>query len=153
MKIAIQEIVTMHVCITTHIGSSLPVLPIVASASLRSLYSLLYSEHINYIQVFGFLPFTYPSCMQSPRSVWPVSNNGKWYLKVILLGKKSEWDTVNSMIKDFGNISNIPYFPFCFSSKCEHCILKQFLVSCLCFVLFFVFLWWYWGLNSGLFIC
>jgi hypothetical protein len=37
-------------------------LPIVASASLRLLYSFLYSEHINYIQVFGFLPFSYPSC-------------------------------------------------------------------------------------------
>jgi hypothetical protein len=31
-------------------------LPIVASASLRLLYSFLYSEHISYIQVFGFLP-------------------------------------------------------------------------------------------------
>jgi hypothetical protein len=31
-------------------------LPIVALASLRLLYSLLYSEHINQIQVLGFLP-------------------------------------------------------------------------------------------------
>jgi hypothetical protein len=33
-------------------------LPIVASASLRLLYLLLYSEHINHIQVLGFLPFS-----------------------------------------------------------------------------------------------
>jgi hypothetical protein len=36
-------------------------LPIVASASLRSLCLLLYSEHINHIHVFGFLPLPYPS--------------------------------------------------------------------------------------------
>jgi hypothetical protein len=36
-------------------------LPIVASASLRLLYLFLYSEHINHIQVFGFLPPPYPS--------------------------------------------------------------------------------------------
>jgi hypothetical protein len=48
-------------------------LPIVVSASLRLLYSLLYSEHIKYFQVLGFLPF--PSCAQSPLSVWPMSNN------------------------------------------------------------------------------
>jgi hypothetical protein len=43
-------------------SSSLPPspLPIVASASLRLLHSLLYSEHINHIQVFGFLPFPIP---------------------------------------------------------------------------------------------
>jgi hypothetical protein len=47
---------------------------IVASASLRLLYSFLGSEHINHIQVLGFLPFAYPSNEQSPLSVWPVSN-------------------------------------------------------------------------------
>jgi hypothetical protein len=36
-------------------------LPIVALASLRLFYSLLYSEHINHIQVLGFLPLPYPS--------------------------------------------------------------------------------------------
>jgi hypothetical protein len=35
-------------------------LPIVASAILRWLYSLLCSEHINHIQVLGFLPFLIP---------------------------------------------------------------------------------------------
>jgi hypothetical protein len=49
-------------------------LPIVASASLRLLSWLLYSEHINYIQVLGFLPFPYSSCVYSPLSVWPMSN-------------------------------------------------------------------------------
>jgi hypothetical protein len=44
-------------------------LPIVASASLRLLYSFLYSKHINHIQGFGFLPLPYPSCMQLPLSV------------------------------------------------------------------------------------
>jgi hypothetical protein len=43
-------------------------LPIVASASLRLLYLLLYSDHINHIQVLGFLPFPYSSCVHSPLS-------------------------------------------------------------------------------------
>jgi fucose 4-O-acetylase-like acetyltransferase len=41
-------------------------LPIAASASLRLPYLLLYSKRINHIQVFGFLPFPYPSYAQSP---------------------------------------------------------------------------------------
>jgi hypothetical protein len=45
-------------------------LPILVSVRLRLLYSLLYSEHINHIQVWGFLPFPYFS---HPRS--PMSNN------------------------------------------------------------------------------
>jgi hypothetical protein len=49
--------------------------PIVASANLRLLYSLLNSEHINYIQVLGFLPFPYFSCACFALSVWPMSNN------------------------------------------------------------------------------
>jgi hypothetical protein len=47
-------------------------LPIVASGRLRFLYSLLYSEHINYIQIVGFLPFLYsppPPCVFSPYCV------------------------------------------------------------------------------------
>jgi hypothetical protein len=57
-------------------SSLLPgLLPIVASANLRLLYSLLYREHINHIQVLGFLPFPYPSHAHSPPSVWPMSNN------------------------------------------------------------------------------
>jgi hypothetical protein len=43
--------------------------PIVALASLRLLYLLLYSEHINYIQVLGFPPFPYSSHVHSPLSV------------------------------------------------------------------------------------
>jgi hypothetical protein len=35
-------------------------LPVVAFASLRLLYSLLYSKQINHIQVLGFLPFPIP---------------------------------------------------------------------------------------------
>jgi hypothetical protein len=57
-------------------SSLLPsLLPIVASASLRLHYSLLYSEHVNHIQGFGFLPFPYSSHTWSPHSVWPMSNN------------------------------------------------------------------------------
>jgi hypothetical protein len=48
-------------------------LPIVTSASLRLLYLLLYNEHINHIQVSGFLPFPYSS--HSSLTVWPTSNN------------------------------------------------------------------------------
>jgi hypothetical protein len=41
-------------------------LPIVALASLRLQHSLLYSKHINHIQVFGYFLFPYPSCTLSP---------------------------------------------------------------------------------------
>jgi hypothetical protein len=47
----------------------------VASASLRLLYSLFCSEHINHIQALGFLPFPCSSHARSPVSVWPMSNN------------------------------------------------------------------------------
>jgi hypothetical protein len=50
-------------------------LPIVGSASLRLLYSFLYSEHINHIQFLGFLYFPHISCACSPLSVWSISNN------------------------------------------------------------------------------
>jgi hypothetical protein len=49
--------------------SSSLLLPMVASASLRFLYSFLYSEHINHIQAFGFLPLHYPSREQPSLSV------------------------------------------------------------------------------------
>jgi hypothetical protein len=69
-------------CISTHIGAFLPDLftnsssPfLLASASLRLLYSLLYSVHNNHIQVLAFLPFLYSSRVWSPLSVWPMSNN------------------------------------------------------------------------------
>jgi hypothetical protein len=48
---------------------------IVASASLRLLYSLPYSEYINHIQVLGFLPIPYSFLAKSPLSVWPMFNN------------------------------------------------------------------------------
>jgi hypothetical protein len=79
----------MHMCIATHIGSSLSdssllpgLLPIVASASLRLLYLLLYSEYINHIHGLGFLPFPYSSHVHSPPSVWPMSKN----ITVFVLG-------------------------------------------------------------------
>jgi hypothetical protein len=62
-------------------------LPVVTSASLRLLYSLLYSEHINHFQVLGFLPFHYSSCTRSPLSVWPMSNN----ITAFVLGLKSTY--------------------------------------------------------------
>jgi hypothetical protein len=44
-----------------HNSSLLPSpLPIVASAGLTLLYSFLYSEHINHIQAFDFLPYPNP---------------------------------------------------------------------------------------------
>jgi hypothetical protein len=62
-----------------HLCQTSPLLPgplsIVASASLRLLYSLLYNKHINYIQVLGFLSFPYFFHACSPLSVWPMSNN------------------------------------------------------------------------------
>jgi hypothetical protein len=39
--------------------------PHLASDSLRLLYSLLYNEHINHIQVLGSLPFLYSFCVHS----------------------------------------------------------------------------------------
>jgi hypothetical protein len=50
--IEIPRVASMHMCITTHIGSSIAAY----SASLILLYPLLYSEHIKHIQVLGFLP-------------------------------------------------------------------------------------------------
>jgi hypothetical protein len=44
-------------------------LPIVTSANLRLFCSLLYCEHINHIQVLGFLPFPYSSHAHSLLSV------------------------------------------------------------------------------------
>jgi hypothetical protein len=50
-----------------HTSSLLPSrLPIVSSASLRFLYSFLYSGHINHIQVFAFISWLYPSHEVSP---------------------------------------------------------------------------------------
>jgi hypothetical protein len=43
-------------------------LPIVASANLRLLYSLLNMKHINHIQILGFLLFPYSSRTHSPLS-------------------------------------------------------------------------------------
>jgi hypothetical protein len=50
-------------------------LPMLASANLKLLYSLLNREHINHIQVLGFLSFPYFSHACSPLSVWPMSKN------------------------------------------------------------------------------
>jgi hypothetical protein len=47
----------------------LSLIPVAASASLRLLYSFLYSEHIDYIQILGFLSCPYSSCTCSPLSV------------------------------------------------------------------------------------
>jgi hypothetical protein len=44
-------------------------IPIVASDNLRLLYSLHNREHINHIQVLGFLSFPYFSCVCSTLSV------------------------------------------------------------------------------------
>jgi hypothetical protein len=44
--------------------------PIVSSVNLRLLYSLPNREHINYIEVLGFLFFPYFSCVCSHFSVW-----------------------------------------------------------------------------------
>jgi hypothetical protein len=51
-------------------SSLLPsLLPMVALASLKFLYSFQYRERINHIQVFGFLPLSHPSLSQPPFSV------------------------------------------------------------------------------------
>jgi hypothetical protein len=56
-------------------SSLLPSPPsIVASISLRLLYSFLYREHINHIQHFGFLPLPY-STVHGLLLVWSVYNN------------------------------------------------------------------------------
>jgi hypothetical protein len=69
----IPSVVARHMCITTHISSPLPdlfttpsPLSIVASANLRLLHLLLYSDHINHIQVLGFLPFPVPPVCSFP---------------------------------------------------------------------------------------
>jgi hypothetical protein len=65
----IISIASMYMYIALHIGSSslLPsTLPIVAYIILKFLYSFLYSEHINHIQVLGFPSF-------SQFLLWPFS--------------------------------------------------------------------------------
>jgi hypothetical protein len=71
-----------HLWIATHIGSFLQDLfPPSWSPShsglcqFKLLYSLLNKEHINHIQVLGFLSFSYFSRVCSPLSVCPMSNN------------------------------------------------------------------------------
>jgi hypothetical protein len=71
--ICVLQTTLVHLCQTSSLLPS--PLPTVASASLRLLYSLLYNEHINYIQVLGFLPFPYTSHVHSPLSVWSMYNN------------------------------------------------------------------------------
>jgi hypothetical protein len=84
----------MHLCIATHIGSylldlfAIGPLRIVASASLRLLYLLLYSEHINHIQVLGFLSFPYSFHVHSPFRVWHMSNN----ITAFVLGLQSAYE-------------------------------------------------------------
>jgi hypothetical protein len=61
-----------HICVSQHhLFQSILLLPsqlsMVALNSLK--YSFLYSEQINLIQVFGFLPLPYPSLAQPPLSV------------------------------------------------------------------------------------
>jgi hypothetical protein len=65
--ICVLQPIMVHLCETSSLLPSL--LPIAASANLRLLYLLLYSEHINHIRIFSFLLFPYPSCVQSPLSV------------------------------------------------------------------------------------
>jgi hypothetical protein len=60
-------------------------LPIVATASLWLLYLLLYNEHINHIQVLGFLTFPYSFHVHSPLSVWPMSNNITAFKSIIYM--------------------------------------------------------------------
>jgi hypothetical protein len=60
--------ILVHLCQTSSLFPG--PLPIVASASL-----ILFYLHISHIQVLGFLPFPYSSCMHSPLSMGPMSNN------------------------------------------------------------------------------
>jgi hypothetical protein len=77
--------------------------PTVASASLRLLYSLLYSEHTKHFQVLGFLPFPYSSCTRSLLSVWPMSNNST----ATVLGLKSA-DEEEHVIFGLLSLANFP---------------------------------------------
>jgi hypothetical protein len=56
-----------------HLYQSSSLLPspllMVTPASLKFLYSFMYSKHTNLIQVFGFLPLPYPSTVQPPLSL------------------------------------------------------------------------------------
>jgi hypothetical protein len=73
-------------------------LPIAASANLRLFYSLLNREHINHIQVLGFLSFLYFSHACSPLSVWPMSCN----ITALVLGLYSAYDREHAI---FGLLS------------------------------------------------
>jgi hypothetical protein len=86
----ILQTTLFHLCQTS---SLLPApLSIVASASLRLLYSLLYTEYINHIQLLGFLPFPYSLCAHSPLSVWPMSNNNTAFFLCLQSAHEGEHD-------------------------------------------------------------
>jgi hypothetical protein len=76
-------------------------LPIVASASLRLLYSLFYSEYISHIQVLGFLPFPYSSCAHFPLSMWPMSNN----ITAFVLDLKSSYEGEHTILLSLANFT------------------------------------------------
>jgi hypothetical protein len=74
-------------------SSLLPIhLPIVASETLRLLYSLLYNGHIKHFHILRFLPFPYSSCTHSPLSMWPMPNK----ITAFVLGLKTayEWENM-----------------------------------------------------------
>jgi hypothetical protein len=72
-------------------------LPIVASDSLRLLYSLHYSGHIKHFQVLGFLSALFLLYVFS-LSVWPMSNN----ITAFVLGLKSPYEVEHTI---FGLLS------------------------------------------------
>jgi hypothetical protein len=77
----IPSIASMHMCITTWIGSSLPDLFTTSQSPSHSglcqfkitLFAPLQWAHQT-LSSFGFLTFPFSSCMHSHLSVWPMSN-------------------------------------------------------------------------------
>jgi hypothetical protein len=66
-------------------------LEIVASDSLRLLYSLFYSKHINHIQGFGFLPFSIPPMCGLPLVCYPCNDfyYKLWFVQGLVMPKCS----------------------------------------------------------------
>jgi hypothetical protein len=121
----------VHLCQTSSLLPS--PLPIVASASLRLLYLLLYSEHINHIQVLAFLPFPYSSHvrkLKGPLTEWEKIFAGYTSGKGLLSRIYRELKKLNS--------SQIIYFYVKFSCLIIYRTVVSLMIVHLCE---FLFLW------------
>jgi hypothetical protein len=102
------NIASMHMCITTWIGSCIPQLFITSRSPSHSgfcqfkiaIFAPLQWAHQT-LSSFGFPTFLYSSCTHSPLSVWSKSNN----ITAFVLGLKSTYEA-EQVIFDLLSLAN-----------------------------------------------